>query len=301
MLAWRAADGSGTLVAPPSGNGPGDWQPTPPAFASYLLPQWGFVAPFAIPAGSLFVRPAPLFSTVRSGRRITMRSKKSARPPALRAPPNRPKSRCSGPTVPARKLRRVIGTASRTDVADAARNTLEENARMFALLNIALADAAICSWDAKYAYNFWRPVTAIRNGDTDRNDATAPDPAWISLIVTPPFPDYTSGHSTFSGAAATVLALFYGTNHVAFATGSDFLPGVFRSFQELLGSGARSGAQPPVRRYSLSVCQQRRSGFGSGRRVVDLHQSSAAEEQSFAQMIVPTLRRAIGPSQGEAS
>jgi hypothetical protein len=73
-------------------------------------------------------------------------------------------------------------------------------------------------------------VTAIRNGHTDHNDATVPDPNWISLIVTPPFPDYTSGHSTFSGAAATVLALFFGTDHIAFVTGSDFLPGVFRSF-----------------------------------------------------------------------
>jgi len=97
-------------------------------------------------------------------------------------------------------------------------------------LNIAMADAAICAWDAKYTYDFWRPVTAIRNGNTDGNGATEPDPTWSSLIVTPPFPDYTSGHSTFSGAAATVLASFYGTDNIAFTSGSDFLPGVFRSF-----------------------------------------------------------------------
>jgi hypothetical protein len=78
--------------------------------------------------------------------------------------------------------------------------------------------------------HFWRPVSAIRNGDADGNDATAPDPTWSPLIVTPPFPDYNSGHSTFSGAAATVLALFYGRNDLVFATGSDSLPGVFRSF-----------------------------------------------------------------------
>ena len=116
------------------------------------------------------------------------------------------------------------------NVGGAAGNTLEENARLFALLNIAMADAAVCAWDSKYAYNFWRPVTAIRNGHTDHNDATEADPNWISLIATPPFPDYTSGHSSFSGAAATVLALFYGTDNMAFVTGSDFLPGVFRSF-----------------------------------------------------------------------
>ena len=99
---------------------------------------------------------------------------------------------------------------------------MEENARLFALLNIAMADAAICSWDAKYTYHFWRPVTAIAFAEPQLN--------WMSFIVTPPFPDYTSGHSTFSAAAATVLPLFFGTEDLPFTTGSDFLPGVFRSF-----------------------------------------------------------------------
>ena len=116
------------------------------------------------------------------------------------------------------------------DVGAAQGNTLEQNARLFALLNIAMADAGICAWDAKYTYHNWRPVTAIRNGDTDGNPATEPDPGWSSFIVTPPFPDYVSGHSTFSSAAATVLALFYGTDAISFQTGSDFLPGVVRSF-----------------------------------------------------------------------
>src|SRR5262249_1446336 len=106
-----------------------------------------------------------------------------------------------------------------------------DNARLFALLNMAMADAAICAWDAKYTYDFWRPVTAIRNGDTDGNDATIADPSWSSFIVTPPFPDYVSGHSTFSGAASTVVAMFYGTNDVPFTVGSDGVAGATRSFQ----------------------------------------------------------------------
>jgi hypothetical protein len=73
-------------------------------------------------------------------------------------------------------------------------------------------------------------VTAIRNANLDENPATEPDAAWNSFIGTPPFPDYVSGHSTFSGSASTVLALFYGTDNISFTTGSDFLPGVFRSF-----------------------------------------------------------------------
>jgi len=126
------------------------------------------------------------------------------------------------------------------DVAAAKGNTLEENARLFALLNLAMADAAICAWDAKYSFSFWRPVTAIRHADTDGNPATEPDPSWSSLIVTPPFPDYVSGHSTFSGAAATVLAIFYGTDNVSFTTGSDFLPGVHRSFNSFSAAAAEA-------------------------------------------------------------
>jgi hypothetical protein len=97
-------------------------------------------------------------------------------------------------------------------------------------MNLAMADAAICAWDAKYFSDFWRLVTAIRNGDADSVAATIGDSTWSSLIITPPFPDYVSGHSTFSGAASTVLAMFYGTDNIAFTSSSDFLPVVTRHF-----------------------------------------------------------------------
>ena len=101
-------------------------------------------------------------------------------------------------------------------------NTLQENARLFALLNLAMADAAICAWDAKDAFNFWRPVTAIRmrwrrTEHRGRPDQLADRDASLS--------DYMSGHSTFSGAAATVLVRFYGTDNIAFVTGADATPG----------------------------------------------------------------------------
>jgi membrane-associated phospholipid phosphatase len=110
-------------------------------------------------------------------------------------------------------------------------NTIEQNARLFALLNVAMADSAICAWDAKYTFDSWRPVTAIRS---------IGDPTWNSLIVTPPFPDYVSGHSAFSGAASTVLAMFYGTDSIEFSTSSDFLPGVTRSFNTFSAAAAEA-------------------------------------------------------------
>jgi hypothetical protein len=222
ILAARANDGSNAIVQPPGGSGPGVWIPTPPAFLPYLLPQRGFVVPFGMSSSSQF------------------------RPPG---PPSLDSQRYAADYEEVKQLGALVGSTRTEDqteialfwadgagtetppghwnsiaqtIAAARGTTLEQDARLFALLNIAMADAAICSWDAKYTYDFWRPVTAIAFAEPQLN--------WMSFIVTPPFPDYTSGHSTFSAASATVLPLFFGTEDLPFTTGSDFLPGVFRSF-----------------------------------------------------------------------
>ncbi len=226
ILAARANDGSDAIVPPPGGSGPGVWVPPPPAFAPYLLPQWGFVVPFG------------------------MRSSPQFRPPGL---PSLDSEQYAADYNEVKELGAAVGSTRTEEQAQIALfwadgaatetppghwnsiaqiiaagqgNTLEENARLFALLNIAMADAAICAWDAKYTFHFWRPVTAINFAEPLLN--------WTSFIVTPPFPDYVSGHSTFSGAAATVLPFFYGTEDLPFTTGSDFLPGVTRSFPTCL-------------------------------------------------------------------
>jgi hypothetical protein len=226
ILTARADDGWDAVVQPPGGSGPGVWVPTPPSFLPYLLPQWGFVRPFGMSSSSQF------------------------RPPG---PPSLDSERYAVDYEEVKELGAAVGstrTAEQTEIAlfwadgagtetppghwnsiaqiiaAAQGNTLEENARLFALLNIAMADAAICAWDAKYTFHFWRPVTAINYVEPELN--------WMSFIVTPPFPDYVSGHSTFSGAAATVIALFYDTEDLPFTTGSDFLPGVYRSFPTCL-------------------------------------------------------------------
>src|SRR5206468_2609808 len=111
--------------------------------------------------------------------------------------------------------------------------TLAQNARLFALLNFGLADAAVVAWDAKYAYNFWRPVTAIRHADRDGNPATVLDPDWLPLLTTPSFPEYISGHSIFSATAAQILAGVLGTDEVTFSATSDTVPGVVRTYHSL--------------------------------------------------------------------
>jgi hypothetical protein len=98
-------------------------------------------------------------------------------------------------------------------------HTLSENARLLALLNIAIADAAIACWEAKYSYVFWRPITAIPLTEL----------GWTTLIVTPNHPEYPSGHSTLSGAAAAVLSDYFGDN-TSLTFDSTVMPGVTRSF-----------------------------------------------------------------------
>jgi hypothetical protein len=107
------------------------------------------------------------------------------------------------------------------------------NARLYAVVSQAMDDALISVMDAKYHYNFWRPITAVQRADQDSNPDTVPDPGWESFLVTPPFPEYVSGHSAFSMASAVVLARFFGTDELAFSVGSDTLPAVTRRFSRL--------------------------------------------------------------------
>jgi hypothetical protein len=103
-------------------------------------------------------------------------------------------------------------------------------ARVFALLNIAMADVPIACWDAKYYYVFWRPITAITNADLDGNPDTDVDFAWTPLLGgTPAHPEYVSGHSTISASAVSVLAHFFGDN-TTFLIDSEKVPGVWRAF-----------------------------------------------------------------------
>ena len=110
--------------------------------------------------------------------------------------------------------------------------TLSQNARLFALLNIAMADAGIAVWDAKFYYRFWRPFSAIPLADTDGNAATAADPAWKPLLTTPNHQEYPSGHGGLSGAAARVLGGIFG-DHTTFTHRTDtapFAPRTHRGF-----------------------------------------------------------------------
>jgi hypothetical protein len=112
------------------------------------------------------------------------------------------------------------------------RDRLLENARLLATLDVAMADAAIGCWDAKYTYTFWRPITAIRGAADDGNPATDPDTLWKPLFATPAFPEYPSGHSCVSGAAVGVLSHEF-RNRQRIDITSDLMLGTTRSFRSL--------------------------------------------------------------------
>src|SRR5436309_10178612 len=189
ILASRADDGWNATVLPPGGSGPGVWVPTPPAFLPYLLPQWGFVVPFAMSSSAQFRPPGPPaldsqwyaadYNEVKElGAAVGSTRTEEQTEIALFWADG------AGTETPPGHWNSIAQT-----IAATRGNTLEENARLFGLLNIAMADAAVCAWDAKYTFHFWRPVTAIAFAEPELN--------WMSFIVTPPFPDYISGHSTF--------------------------------------------------------------------------------------------------------
>jgi len=116
--------------------------------------------------------------------------------------------------------------------------SLVDNARIFALINIAACDALIAGWDSKFAYNLWRPHHAIRLADTDGNSATEADPAWTALILAPRFPEYVSNHSTLTGAIMSILARELGDDYT-FTLSTPLLPGVTQTFQRFSDAGAQ--------------------------------------------------------------
>ena len=208
--------------------------------APFLLPQWAFVEPFAMPT-SASLRPLgpPDLTSAKYTEAFDEVKALGAAVGSSRTPEQDQIALFwadgAGTETPPGHWDSIA-----QDVAVRFANTVEQNARLFALLNIAMADAAICAWDATYHFHNWRPITAIRNGDSDGNDSTAGDPAWTSFITTPPFPEYASGHSTFSGAASTILATFYGSDQVAFTARSNSLPGVTAA-----GHNANAELRPP--------------------------------------------------------
>jgi hypothetical protein len=246
MLANRQDDGDTDVVVYTPGTGPDDWQPTPPAFAPALLPQYATLTPFAIGSPDQYRAAPPPSLTSEAFERAFLEVKaigavNSTTRTAEQTEIARYWAGPSGTVQPPGQWNRIART-----VATAQGNSLGENARLFALLNVGMADSVIACWDIKYTYNYVRPVTAIRNAANDGNPDTDADPGWTPLLTTPPHPSYSSGHSSVSAAAATVLGNFFCDDSIAFADTNELSAGgatitrSFDGFQEAAEEAAAS-------------------------------------------------------------
>lgn len=233
VLDSRRADGASTEVPYIPSSDVGHWQRTSPFFRPPLTPHWRHVDTFCLSDMEPFVPgPPPGLESPEYAAALNEVKAIGGKNSPVRTPEQSQIavfwSDFSYTAMPPGHWHVIAAT-----IAQARGNTLEENARLFALLSLAQADAAIVCWEAKYRFNFWRPITAIQRADEDGNPATDKDVAWDHFLVSPPFPSYTSGHSIFSAASARVLSEFYGTDAIEFAATSDSLPGVARTFHSL--------------------------------------------------------------------
>ncbi len=241
ILAWRANDGSSASVPYVPGTAPGQWRPTPPTYQVAWGPEWGQVSTFAItkPASAFLAPPPPALNSPEYAAALNQVESLGAVNSTTRTPEETQIGIFWSYDTPATGTPVVHYNQIAATIALDEHNSLTQDARLFGLVNLAMADAGIAAWDTKYTYNRWRPVTAIELADTDGNPATVADPTWMPLgspgdpgqpNFTPPFPSYVSGHAAFGNALFTILADFYHTDQLHFTLTSDLLPGVTRSY-----------------------------------------------------------------------
>jgi PAP2 superfamily len=263
ILALRSADGADAPLidaAYPQGTSPGEYRFTPDRPFAFA-PGWAGVTPFVLMDASQF-RPEPPYAVTSRKYAADLNEIKAlggdgVATPSARTPEQTEVALFWVESSPLQWNRIARAVSTRRDPW--------EQARLFALLNMAMADGYVGSFETKYHYNYWRPVTAIREADADGNPRTSADPTWTPLVTTPPIPDYDSAHAVEGGAAAAVLSGLLG-DHVGFATCS-----------LTLTSGSTCADASPVLRRFASFSQAAREN-GESRILVGFHFRKAVEE-----------------------
>ena len=268
IVALRVGDRSDAPMVDfnfPQGTAPGEWRFTPD-FPLQLAfgPNWGNVTPFVLQRSSQFRPNAPYHLGSRKYAADYNEVKELGGDDV-----NTSSTRTADQTEAGlfwiessplawNRLARAISVSRGLD--------LWENARLFGLLNLAMADGYIASWEAKYHYRFWRPITAIRLGDTDGNPDTEGVPDWTPLQPTYPIPDHDSGHAVQGGVAAEVLKQVFGTDQI-----------LFTACSTSLAPGLRCDDATPVLRPFTSFSQAANENAAS-RIYIGIHFRRAVEE-----------------------
>ena len=251
VVGRRSSDGYDLMIQYQPTNQVGHWQPDPlnPTQQAWG-PAWGTVDTFRLPSVTSFMPPPPpalntqqyadAFNEVKELGELnsTTRTTEQTEIGNFWAYDR------LGMGTPIRLYNQAL-----RNIAEQQGNTTEQNAELFAKATVAMADAGIVAWNSKFEFDLWRPVTGIREADSDGNPLTEADPNWVPLRgpelmgqnFTPPFPTYLSGHATFGGALFTSIADFYGTDDISFMLSSDELNGLVRSFDTLSQAMVENG------------------------------------------------------------
>jgi hypothetical protein len=209
LIALRAHDSRNALISFTQPPAPGVWRPTPPGFVSMSAPWLGFVTPLLVHNATQFAPPAPPALTSARYTRDFAEVKALGSATSTERTPAQTSTALffSGNPLPQYNtaLRDQV-TVRHLDIVDAA--------RMFAAIDMSVADAEISVWHAKYIHGLWRPITAINLADTDGNPATGADTGWAPMITTPPYPEYPSGYNAFNSTVVHGLKGLFGTRHL---------------------------------------------------------------------------------------
>lgn len=274
VLALRANDGSDTLLIDtgyPQGTQPGQWRFTP-GFPFAFAPGWADVTPFVLKDADQY-SPGPPYklTSKKYAEDVNEVQRLGIKTGSTRTPEQ---TQIGFFWIESSPLmwNRIARAVSASEGLD-----LWENARLFGLLNMAMADGYIATFDTKFPYNFWRPVTAIQLADTDGNPDTTADPAWEPLAPTPPVPDYDSGHSVEGGVAAQVLKRFFKDDDISFTACSLSLPvpeercggasEVRRSFTSFTQAAEENGVSRIYNGFHFRDAV--RTGIKHGRKIAD--------------------------------
>ena len=217
VLALRVNDGS-FPASFPAFNGAaltGVWRPTPTAFLSMATPWAGAVTLFTAESTAGFQpEPPPALTSAEYTEAYNEVKAYGSASSTVRTLAQTQLSRFYGDNFLA-QWNRALRDISAVHQLDSS-----QTARLLALANLASADAFICAWESKKFFAFWRPITAIQEGNDDGNDATIGDATWTPFVTTPNYPDYTSGANNITSAMTRTLALFFDSDHVMFTVTS---------------------------------------------------------------------------------
>jgi hypothetical protein len=225
LIRLRAHDGRNAPILFTRPPAPGVWRPTPPASAPMVTPWMGFVTPLLVRSATQFAPPAPpKLASARYTRDFDEVKAFGSATSTVRTPAQTDTALffSGNPLIMFNAALRDQVTVRDLDIVDAA--------RMFAAIDMSIADAIISVWHAKYVDGTWRPITAITLADTDGNPATDPDPGWVPLFPTPAYPEYPSGYNGFVASASRGLENVLQTRHLRLTLTSTAAPNLPRQY-----------------------------------------------------------------------